>query len=91
MEIDFQEKMEPNVKIKEELMIEQGQDPLNCDEKPYHCKLCDHRCRSKHTLRSHISRIHEGKIPASVQCPLCERTCTSKSSLNVHIQTVHEG
>ena len=56
--------------------------------KPFDCKLCDTKFRSKSGLWYHISSIHEEK--RLVKCNLCDNKL-EKSGLKKHIAIVHEG
>ena len=76
-------------------------EPIVCDEnflvsktkhvvdKHLKCQICDSSFKSRRSLRSHITSVHEEQKP--FKCDICDASFTSKQSLNVHIASVHEG
>ena len=53
----------------------------------YKCALCPSTFKRKHTLKNHISAVHEGNRFACTQCP-CTFVC--RNGLNEHVKHVHQ-
>ena len=62
---------------------------VRCKRQKTKCDLCDKSYVSKHSLTSHVSRIHEGKKP--FKCDICDANFTQKPNLKQHIESDNEG
>lgn len=69
--------------------------PENADDannKPFPCKLCNHRFISAYTLSIHHKRYHtdEGRYEnRAIRCALCDFRALTPSTMANHAQTVH--
>jgi len=54
-------------------------------ERTFMCHLCDHRSKSKESLKKHME-IHDKR---SWPCPKCEKVLRSKKSLMTHTRVIH--
>jgi KRAB domain-containing zinc finger protein len=61
---------------------------FNRDDGPQ-CEKCLRRFCSKHSLRNHKARIHEGKTSKDYECPKCHKRFSYKHNLTTHDKTVH--
>jgi len=56
--------------------------------KPFECKDCEKKFRTKYELKEHRLIQHEN--PNAFQCKVCKKSLRSKYSLNYHLQTHEE-
>ena len=68
---------------------------------PFKCESCEYTCRSKPSLKRHVTMIHSSnkvekvkenkKRPfPSVTCPTCQSTFASKIKMKKHVESEHE-
>ncbi|KAJ8706665.1 hypothetical protein PYW07_012743 [Mythimna separata] len=59
---------------------------LHSTEEPYHCDLCDYKCKVKKYLTRHVKKTHTK--PTGNQCPVCGKCfhfdCGLRNHMRVH-------
>ncbi|KAJ8704825.1 hypothetical protein PYW08_012145 [Mythimna loreyi] len=59
---------------------------LHSTEEPYHCELCDYKCKVKKYLSRHVKKAHTK--PTGHQCPVCGKCfhfdCGLRNHMRVH-------
>ena len=62
--------------------------------RPFNCIDCESSFYTKHELKGHFKKHHEGKDPIDekkFQCKYCNDKIVSQDDLNVHVLSVHKG
>jgi hypothetical protein len=57
--------------------------------KPYSCKKCNTRFKSKSSISRHVKNKHS-ENPKRYKCTICSKVYTQKNNLDSHIASVHE-
>ena len=63
--------------------------PMDEENKPHKCKMCNYTTSHKGHLNHHIKSVHEEKKPHN--CSICDYSFSQRGCLKRHIITVHEG
>ena len=71
--------------LEKDLMIHFNQ--KHEENKPYKCNLCDFKFKTKGQMKTHFSKIHEGK---RFHCSICGKDFLRNQELVKHVESVHE-
>ena len=76
-----------NKELKNKMMLQRHMNAAHGSGqvKNHFCDQCDYKSNSKHNLKLHIRRVHEGNYRKE-ECPYC---CKSVFTLQWHIETYH--